>query len=109
VDWERRREVLRPGLLRLRPDVVVLQERARGPGDDQAADLLGPDYRIVWHSARSAGGVGAALASRWPFGKVSEIDLHVTPRVDLPWAAAVRATLPPRAATALEVRGDQPG
>jgi endonuclease/exonuclease/phosphatase family metal-dependent hydrolase len=91
ADWERRREVLRPGLLQLRPDVVALQETARGPGYDHAADLLGPDYRIVWHSARSADGVGAALASRWPFGEVSEIDLHVTPRVDLPWAAAVIA------------------
>ena len=37
----------------------------------------------------------AALASRWPFGTVREIDLHVTDRVDLPspfpWAAAVVA------------------
>jgi endonuclease/exonuclease/phosphatase family metal-dependent hydrolase len=91
ADWERRRDVLRAGLLELRPDVVALQETVRRAGYDQAAELLGSDYRIVWHSARSADGVGAALASRWPFGEVSEIDLHVTPRVDLPWAAAVLA------------------
>jgi endonuclease/exonuclease/phosphatase family metal-dependent hydrolase len=66
-----------------------------GNGYDQAADLLGEDYQVVRHSARSADGVGAALASRWPFGAVREIDLHVTDRVDLPsalpWAAAVVA------------------
>jgi endonuclease/exonuclease/phosphatase family metal-dependent hydrolase len=95
ADWDRRREVLRPGLRDLRPDVIALQETVWGKGYDQAADLLGDDYQVVRHSARSADGVGAALGSRWPFGAVGEIDLHVTDRVDLPsalpWAAAVVA------------------
>jgi endonuclease/exonuclease/phosphatase family metal-dependent hydrolase len=95
ADWQRRREVLRSGLQTLRPDVIALQETVWGNGYDQAADLLGEDYQVVRHSARSADGVGAALASRWPFGAVREIDLHVTDRVDLPsalpWAAAVVA------------------
>jgi endonuclease/exonuclease/phosphatase family metal-dependent hydrolase len=91
ADWGRRREVLRDGLRHLRPDVVALQETVWGDGYDQATDLLGPDYRIARHSARSADRVGAVLASRWPFGAVREVDLHVTPRVDLPWAAAIVA------------------
>src|SRR5829696_5384608 len=101
ADWDRRREVLRSGLPNLRPVVIALQETVWGNGYDQAADLLGADYQVVRHSARSADGVGAALASRWPFGSVREIDLHVTDRVDLPsalpWAAAVVADvqLPP--------------
>ncbi len=91
ADWDRRREVLRDGLRHLRPDVVALQETVWGDGHDQAADLLGPGYRIARHSARSADGVGAVLASRWPLGAVREVDLHVTARVDLPWSAAVLA------------------
>ena len=44
------------------------------------------------HASRSADGVGAVLASRWPFGSIREVDLHVTERVDdQPWAAAVTA------------------
>jgi len=93
--WHRRRGVIRSGLEELRPDVIALQETVWGNGYDQAADLLGAEYQVVRHSARSADGVGAALASRWPFGTVREIDLHVTDRVDLPspfpWAAAVVA------------------
>ncbi|TDC43856.1 endonuclease/exonuclease/phosphatase family protein [Micromonospora sp. KC213] len=91
--WERRRSVLQAGLASLRPDLVALQETVWGDGYDQAPDLLGPDYHIVRHSGRSADGVGAALASRWPVGTVREVDLHVTDRVDLPWCAAVVAEI----------------
>jgi endonuclease/exonuclease/phosphatase family metal-dependent hydrolase len=91
AEWQRRREVLRNGLQELQPDVVALQETVWGNGYDQAADLLGPEYRVARHSARSADGVGAVLASRWPLGTVREVDLHVTPRVTLPWAAAIVA------------------
>jgi endonuclease/exonuclease/phosphatase family metal-dependent hydrolase len=92
ADWGRRREVARAGLRELRPDVAALQEVVWGAGYDQAADLLGPDYQVARHSGRSADAVGAVLASRWPFGLVREVDLHVTARVaDLPWAAAVVA------------------
>jgi hypothetical protein len=49
ADYQRRREVLRDGLQRLRPDVVALQGTVWGNGLDQAADLLGPDHRIARH------------------------------------------------------------
>jgi endonuclease/exonuclease/phosphatase family metal-dependent hydrolase len=96
ADWPSRRTVIEAELRRLRPDLVALQECVRDTGQDQVIDLVGEDYEIVWHSARSDDGVGAALASRWPIGAVREVDLHVTPRVSLPWAAAVLAevTLP---------------
>jgi endonuclease/exonuclease/phosphatase family metal-dependent hydrolase len=92
ADWPSRRAVVRSGLRELRPDVVALQETVWGRNYDQAADLLGPEYEVARHSARSPNGVGAVLASRWPLGAVAELDLHVTARVDdLPWAAAVVA------------------
>lgn len=92
AEWAQRRHVLRDGLRRLRPDVVALQETVWGNDYDQVEDLLGPDYTVARHAARSADGVGAVLASRWPLGVVREVDLHVSSRVDdLPWAAAVVA------------------
>jgi endonuclease/exonuclease/phosphatase family metal-dependent hydrolase len=84
ANWDRRLEVIRSGLRELRPDVVALQETVWGSGYDQALDLLGPDYEVARHASRSADGVGAVLASRWPFGSIREVDLHVTERVDLP-------------------------
>jgi hypothetical protein len=77
ADWEPRRAVVQPVLQQLRPDVVAFQETVWGSGYDQATDLLGPDYQVVRHSGRSADGVGAVLASRWPFGTIREVDLHV--------------------------------
>jgi endonuclease/exonuclease/phosphatase family metal-dependent hydrolase len=92
ADWRRRREVMLAGLRDLRPDVVALQEIVWGNEYDQVADLLGPDYFVARHSGRSADGVGAALASRWPLGAIRELGLHVTARTeDLPWCAAVVA------------------
>ena len=86
------------GIARWRPDLVALQ----GAAGDRAADLLGPEYRIVRPSRRSVGGigavfggrwpVGAVIGSRWPVGAVHEIDLRVTPRAD-PWCAAVLAEI----------------
>jgi endonuclease/exonuclease/phosphatase family metal-dependent hydrolase len=93
ADWERRRTVVRDGLAILRPDLIALQETVWGNGYDQALDVLGPDFHVVRHSGRSADGVGAAFASRWPVGTVREVDLHVTERVDLPWCAAVVAEI----------------
>jgi endonuclease/exonuclease/phosphatase family metal-dependent hydrolase len=91
ADWPRRRARIRDGLRQLAPDVVALQECAR------TDDLLGEEYRTLWHSRRSADGVGAVLASKHPIELVGEVDLRVTPRVTLPWAAAVLAEieLPP--------------
>jgi endonuclease/exonuclease/phosphatase family metal-dependent hydrolase len=80
ADWDRRRPVLADGLHKLRPDLVAFQETVWGEGTDQAADLLGPGYQVARHSGRSADGVGAVMASRWPLGAVREVDLHVTER-----------------------------
>jgi endonuclease/exonuclease/phosphatase family metal-dependent hydrolase len=92
ADWERRRPVLRDGLRALRPDLVAFQETVWGTGDDQVADLLGPGYQVARHSGRSADGVGAALASRWPLGTVREVGLQVSGRTaSMVWAAAVVA------------------
>jgi endonuclease/exonuclease/phosphatase family metal-dependent hydrolase len=92
ADWERRRPVLADGLRALRPDVVAFQEIVWGDGTDQAAGLLGPGYQVARHSGRSADGVGACLASRWPLGAVREVGLQVTGRTaSFPWAAAQAA------------------
>jgi hypothetical protein len=53
---------------------------------------------VVDHPGRSGDGVGACTASRWPVLGVQQLDLHVGPRVDVPWAAAV----------AVEVAGPEP-
>jgi endonuclease/exonuclease/phosphatase family metal-dependent hydrolase len=97
ADWPRRRTLIQQGLRRLAPDVVALQECARTADHDDAAELLGDAYQMIWHSRRSDDGVGAVLASRHPIRAVSEIDLRIAPRVTLPWAAAVLAEieLPP--------------
>jgi endonuclease/exonuclease/phosphatase family metal-dependent hydrolase len=89
ADGLRRSEVLRNGIRRLRPDVIALQETTLHSGHDQAADLLGEGYVLAHHSSRSPDGVGATLGSRWPVTIIQEVDLHNTPRVDLPWAAAL--------------------
>jgi endonuclease/exonuclease/phosphatase family metal-dependent hydrolase len=91
ADWPRRREVLQRGIADLAPDVIALQETVWGDGWDQAVELLGPEYRIARHAGRSDDGVGAVLASRWPLGTIRELDLRVTPRVRMPWSAAVAA------------------
>jgi endonuclease/exonuclease/phosphatase family metal-dependent hydrolase len=83
ADWPRRRAVIRAGLAELDPDVLCLQEVA-----EDLTDLPG-----VWHSQRSADGVGAALYSRWPITAVQELDLRVTPRVETPWSATVVAEI----------------
>ncbi len=89
VDYPARREVLRAELRRLDADVVALQEVEPG----QVEDLLGHDRHVVRHCSTDPDDpVGAALASRWPFGAVHHVDLHLTPRTAaLPWAGAVVA------------------
>ncbi len=92
--WPRRRELLRAGLARLRPDVLALQEAVWGDEHaDQVGELLDEGFTLLPHSVRSPNGVGAVLATRWPVGAVRELDLRVTDRVDLPWAAVVVAEI----------------
>ncbi len=80
--WDERRSVLVDGFHELRPDVVAFQEAKKTDDYDQVGDLLGPHFHVVHQSGRSADGVGATIASRWPLGEVREMDLHVTPRLE---------------------------
>jgi endonuclease/exonuclease/phosphatase family metal-dependent hydrolase len=90
-DWDQRRSVLIDGLRELRPDLVAFQESVTRDGYDQAADLLGSEFRIVHQSVGLVGdGFGIAVASRWPVRRVHEIDLHVAPgTADFPCATLI--------------------
>jgi endonuclease/exonuclease/phosphatase family metal-dependent hydrolase len=87
ADWPRRRKAIRAGIADLAPDLVALQEVV------DPTELLDASYTVVAHSRTSDDGVGAALASRWPVEWSREVDLRVTERVWLPWAAAVAAAV----------------
>ena len=90
--------MLADGLLGLGPDIVALQEAVTGDGRDQAADVLGPGYRVVHQSVGLVGdgNHGASIASRWPLGEVREADLHLTPRtVDYPCGTLAVEVLAP--------------
>ena len=90
--WTRRQEALRNGLRALGPDLVAFQEVVYRDGYDQVADLLGPEYHVRHQAGREADGAGNSIASRWPFGDVRDVDLHVTSRMD-PSELAGRVTV----------------
>jgi endonuclease/exonuclease/phosphatase family metal-dependent hydrolase len=94
ADGKRRHQAARSALRALQPDVVALQETVPGDGRDQALDLLGSAYHVVEHPARSTDSVGAVVASRWPFGTVTEVDVSVPPRVPSAVGLAVEIELP---------------
>jgi endonuclease/exonuclease/phosphatase family metal-dependent hydrolase len=79
-DWERRREVLRREVTRLRPDLVTFQEVIRTDDYDQAADVLGPEYQFHHQLNREKDGQGVTTASRWPIGRMTEVDLQLSER-----------------------------
>lgn len=89
VDPSERGPVLRDELNRLDADVLALQEVAEG----QSAELLGPHRHVVRHRTTDPDDpVGAELVSRWPFGAVHHVDLHLGPATAaLPWTGAVIA------------------
>lgn len=74
------------GLRALDPDIVTLQETVLTAEVDQAAEMLGDGYHLAQQQEREAGragvpaGQGITTASKWPFGRVFEIDFHVTGR-----------------------------
>src|SRR5919112_1586917 len=78
--WSARRAVLADGLRALDPDLAAFQEAIHHDDYDQVADLLGPGYHVAHQTRREADGSGVSLASRWPLGKVHELDLQLTPR-----------------------------
>lgn len=91
ADGQRRQEVIREGLRGLRPDIVALQEVTRGPGFDQVLELLGPDFTVVDLPGRSPTGTGESLASRWPLGQVSTLDMPIAGNVREPMRATAVA------------------
>ena len=87
-DWVARRNYLRDLLLALSPDVLTLQETIRTAAYDQAADLLGPDYKVINSRSRSPDGMGISTAVRLPVGEPVEIDLQIDERTaDFPCTA----------------------
>ena len=79
-NWSDRLVTLRDGFLALDADLVTLQETMVREEVDQAAEILGPDFQLAHASHREANGSGITTATRWPLGRVVEVDLHVTER-----------------------------
>lgn len=86
-DWEARRALLSDGIHELRPALIAFQEAIVTDEYDQVVDLLGDDYHVIHQQDREPGepddvepGQGFSVASRWPVGKVRELDLNVSPR-----------------------------
>jgi endonuclease/exonuclease/phosphatase family metal-dependent hydrolase len=103
---QQRQELVRQALPELRPDVVALQEVTRGPHIDQAAHLLGEEFTIVDLPGRSPSHAGECLASRWPLGEVTTLDVAIADSAEgLPRATAVAAEVlaPPPIGTLLAV------
>ena len=78
--WEARLPVLREGFRELHADIVTLQETILTDHADQAAEMLGPGYYLAQQQDREKDGQGITTASRWPFGRIFEIDFHLTER-----------------------------
>ena len=95
--WDDRRAVLIEGLRSLAPDVIGFQEAIKTDEYDQAADLLGPAYRVVSQTIGLIGdGNTAAIASRFPVREVREVDLRLTPRTaDFPATTIIAEILAP--------------
>lgn len=89
-DWPARREYLADLIRALSPDVLTLQETICTDSYDQAADVLGPDYRLIHSRIRDPDGMGTTIASRFPVSEPVEIDLQVNDRtLDFPCTAVV--------------------
>jgi endonuclease/exonuclease/phosphatase family metal-dependent hydrolase len=73
---------LKAGLTALAPDVVSFVEAIKTPEYEMVPDLLGSDYQVVYQKNPEPDGQTAAIASRWPILRVSELEQRVTPRVD---------------------------
>jgi endonuclease/exonuclease/phosphatase family metal-dependent hydrolase len=85
-DWAEREARFRQRLAALGPDIVTLQETVRTPSGWQAHRILGDEYNIAEQQDREPGdrdvpvGQGITTASRWPLGRVLEVDLNMTDR-----------------------------
>jgi endonuclease/exonuclease/phosphatase family metal-dependent hydrolase len=79
-DWLARLPVFRDRFHALDADVITLQETILTDEVDQAAEMLGAGYHLVQQRDREPDGQGITTASRWPGGRVVEVDLHLTER-----------------------------
>lgn len=85
-DWADREARFRDRFEQLDPDIITLQETVCTAEIDQARRLLGDAYQIVEQRDREPGrasvpaGQGISTASRWPIGRVFEVDLNLTER-----------------------------
>jgi endonuclease/exonuclease/phosphatase family metal-dependent hydrolase len=79
-DWEARLPVFRDGFRLLDADIVTLQETILTDDTDQAAEILGPEYYLAQQQDREKDGQRITTASRWPLGRIFEVDFHVTER-----------------------------
>jgi endonuclease/exonuclease/phosphatase family metal-dependent hydrolase len=93
--WAERRLVLIDGLRKVRPDIISLQEAIKTVEYDQAADLLGPDFDIVYQRSPEPDGQSAAIATRFPVKNIRELDQRVTARVDSAATTLVAEILAP--------------
>lgn len=85
-EWEEREARFRDRVEQLAPDIITLQETVRTPEFHQARRLLGDEFHLAEQQDREQGragapaGQGITTASRWPLGRVFEIDLNLTDR-----------------------------
>lgn len=79
-NWPDRLVALQNGFVALDADLVTLQETILTEELDQAAAILGPGFQLAHASHREANGSSITTASRWPLGRIVEVDLHVTER-----------------------------
>jgi endonuclease/exonuclease/phosphatase family metal-dependent hydrolase len=80
-DWTRRRPVLVDGLRQLAPDLIAFQEAVTTEEHDTAVELVGSKYHVHHQTTGLIGdGNCAAIASRWPFRDVQEVDQQLSPR-----------------------------
>jgi endonuclease/exonuclease/phosphatase family metal-dependent hydrolase len=74
--------MLRAGLAGLDADLISFQEAIRTEDYDMLADLLPGGYHVAYQRHPERDGQSAAIASRWRFETVVEVDQRVTARID---------------------------
>lgn len=85
-DWSARAPIFRERFRELAPDIITLQETVLTADLDQTREIFGAEYHVAQQREREQGragaprGQGITTLSRWPFGRVFEIDLNVTER-----------------------------
>jgi len=79
-DWDARLPLFQKGFQELDADVLTLQETILTDEVDQVTAMLPPEYNLAQSSERETDGQGITTASKWPLGRVLELDLNVSER-----------------------------